>query len=108
MINNLKGIAQPGQFDAASRPKTRREAAKQFEEHLVRQMVDAMFAGVFDGDAKDAGIAGVGRGEMKSHLVEQMTDVLMQKGGLGLANALTHQWTEKFGADSGQTDSEAP
>lgn len=84
-------------------PTSREEAAQAFEAHLVRQMVDVMFAGVFDGESGQGGggIAAIGQDSQKEVVVNELTTLLTSKGGLGLADAMLKQWSVKYGEEHG-------
>ncbi|RMH65732.1 MAG: hypothetical protein D6685_05635, partial [Bacteroidetes bacterium] len=80
---------------APARPRTPEEAARQFEEVLVRQFVQTLTEGLFqNGLSGDDGPSWIeGQADLqRSTLADVLTRHLVDRGRFGIADQLLRQW----------------
>jgi Rod binding domain-containing protein len=94
-------IAAASPTDSVAAKKTRADAAKAFESELLRQFVETMMSGVFESKLgnNETTLLQAGTDTRKEVLVDQVSKFLAERGGLGLADRILQQWTERFGED---------
>lgn len=99
----------PGLGPDVARPETPEEAARQFEQVLIRQMVSTMTREIFDSSL--SGEDGPGwmnsYSEMQSDLLaNELAAQLSKRGNLGIAEMLLRQWSRQELVDGATSDSE--
>lgn len=81
--------------DAKPRPGSKAEAAKQFEEVLVREFVKVMTKDLFKADLSSEGGPSWmgGYSDMQRDIItDTLTEQLVAQDNLGLADVLTRRW----------------
>lgn len=97
---NIEGVDRshnvPGMGPAARRPRSPEEAAKQFEQILVQQMVRTMTKDLFDGSltGDDAPQWMGAYNDIQSDvLTTELAQKITHDGRLGIADLLMKQWS---------------
>ena len=110
----IDGLDVPGSSAAlppeAKKPQTPEAAAKQFEQVLIKQMVQTMTEGLFDGNltGDDAPQWMGAYGEMQGDiLADELAMQLSRSGRLGISELLIKQWKREGELPAAATD-EAP
>ncbi|MEM1042292.1 MAG: hypothetical protein AAGI91_06630 [Bacteroidota bacterium] len=76
------------------KPRTRAEAAEQFEAVLVRQFVQAMTKNLFEHSLSgEGGLASGHADTQRDVLTDALTDHLVRGGALSLSDLLLRQWS---------------
>lgn len=91
-INALAASATP--LPSTDKPRTKAEAAEQFEAVLVRQFVQAMTKDLFKQSLSgDGGMASGHVDTQRDVLTDALTDHLVSSGALSLSDLLLRQWS---------------
>jgi flagellar protein FlgJ len=83
-----------------SRPQSREEAARQFEQILVRQFVEVMTKDLFGGGLSGDDGPGWMQGQQdmqRDMMTDMLTDHIAGSGALRISDLLLRQWTVKHG-----------
>lgn len=80
----------------AAKPRTKEEAAEQFEAIFVKQFVQTMTKGLFDSSLAGEGALSGGQADMQRDiLTDTLTDHLVESGALRLRDLLLRQWSHR-------------
>lgn len=107
-MNDLHALtptpAAPATGPTARRPRTREEAARQFEEVLVRQFVKTMTQGLFNTGLAGEDAPGWMEGYQQTQrdvLTDELTRHLVESGTLRLSDQLMRQWNRNHPPEAG-------
>lgn len=94
-------LARPPGATPVRRPESRAEAARQFEEVLIRQFVEVMTKNLFKGGLSGDDGPGWMQGQQdmqRDMLTDTLTKHIADSGTLRLSDLLQRQWSQKHGA----------
>lgn len=106
-----RSIIPPDYGSGERAPQNREEAARQFEEVLIRQMMQTMTRNLFDGSLTgEGGSSWSGAyGDLQSDvLATHLAKELSSSGKLGIAELLIKQWQRAEQAQQLQEDAGTP